>query len=344
VTPCSRFGVTLALLLSIGSACSASLPAAADPRPKARSKSTPSAAAPVAPAAIGTPNAERVKLVWEADAGGAGRAVGVHRGLARVVVAAGTSVSVYDLRSGKRTSALPACREVLRGGLSFSANKLVVVCESGLELYDGAKLTRVSAPKIAPAAATAVAIVGSRVAIGHRDGVVRVYSLDGQPPIEIAVPGPPIDTKSLDVTRDGTRVAVAWVQGSIWWWHTGHPGEPHDLVRRDNESDSVAFSYDGALFAEEGRNNFTTLWSFGEKPSEKATLRNGAWVKRLRFTRDGKWLVRGGSDGLELAEIAGPRRVALDTRGAVEDVAFDENATMLAAADRDGRLTVWAPR
>ena len=67
-------------------------------------------------------------------------------------------------------------------------------------------------------------------------------------------------------------------------------------------------------------------------------------MKQIRFTPDGKWLARGGSDGLELAEIAGPKRVALDTRGAVEDVAFDEQSGVLAAADRDGRLTVWAVR
>lgn len=344
MAPCSRLGVTLALLVSIGWACSAPVPAAADPRPKTRAKAPASAAPSLAPSAIGAHNVERVKLMWEADAGGAGRAVGVQRGLSRVVVAAGTSVSVYDLRSGKRTTALPACREVLRGGVAFSANKLVVACESGLELYDAAKLQRLSGPKVAASPATAAAIVGSRVALGHRDGVIRVYSLEGLPTIEIAVPGPPIDAKSLELTRDGSKVAVAWVQGSIWWWNTGQPGAPHDLVRRDNESDSLAFSHDGALLAEEGRNNFTTLWSFGEKPVEKASLRNGAWVKRLRFTRDGKWLVRGGSDGLELAEIGGPRRIALDSRGAVEDVAFDESSALLVAADRDGRLTVWGPR
>jgi hypothetical protein len=344
VIPCGRLGLALALSASIGWACSASMPASAQTRSKARSKPNPSAAPLAASGPIGAHNADRVKLVWEADAGGAGRAVAVHRGLARVVVAAGSALSVYDLRSGKRSATLPACREVVRGGLSFSGSKLVVVCEAALELYDAAKLTRLPAPKLASAAVTAVAIVGARVAVGHRDGVVRVYAFDGAPTVQIAVPGPPIDVKSLDLTRDGRRIAVAWVQGSIWWWDTANPAEPHELVRHDNESDTLAFSDDGALLAEEGRNNFTTLWSVATKPVEKASLRNGAWIKRLRFTRDGRWLVRGGSDGLELAEIAGPRRVALDSRGAVEDVAFDENASTLAAADRDGRLTVWAAR
>jgi hypothetical protein len=343
VVTCVRAGVVLALLASIAWACSASVPASAEPRarPRAKPGANPAVAA-LAP--IGAHNAERVKLLWEADAGGSGRAVAVHRALARVAVAAGSALTIYDLRSGKRLNALPACRDVVRGGVAFHGQRLVVVCESGFELYDGAKLARLPAPKLAPAAATAVAIVGGRVAIGHRDGVVRVYSLEGAPTLEIAVPGPPIDVKSLDLTRDGSRLAVAWIQGSIWWWHTARAAEPHDLIRHDSESDALAFSDDGALLAEEGRQNFTTVHGFGDKPVEKASLRNGAWVKRIRFTRDGKWLVRGGSDGLELAELAGPRRIALDTRGAVEDVAFDENAAALAAADRDGRLTVWTPR
>jgi hypothetical protein len=36
--------------------------------------------------------------------------------------------------------------------------------------------------------------------------------------------------------------------------------------------------------------------------------------------------------------------VVLDDRGSVEDVALSEDGTALAAADREGRLTVWAVR
>jgi WD40 repeat protein len=181
---------------------------------------------------------------------------------------------------------------------------------------------------------------------GHRDGAIRIYSLDAAatPPIEIRVPGPPIDVKSLALTRDGARLAVAWVQGSIWWWDVSKPSESHDLVRHESESDALAFSDDGALLAEEGAQNETTLWSLSPSATEKAKVHNGNWVKRIAFTRDGKWLVRGGSDGLELAEIGGPKRVALDTRSPVEDLALDELGSTLAAVDRDGRLTVWAVR
>ncbi len=150
--------------------------------------------------------------------------------------------------------------------------------------------------------------------------------------------------KSLALTKDGKRLAVAWVQGSIWWWDVVDPATPHTLVRHERESDALAFSGDGALFAEEGTELFTTVWSFAATPVARGALKNGAWIKRLLFTRDASWLVRGGSDGLELAEIDGPRRVALDTRDAVEDAAFDEQGASLGAIDRSGRLTYWSVR
>ena len=307
---------------------------------KARAPAVPAAPA----AAIGAANAERVKLVWEADAGERGRAVALERRSARLAAATGTPVVLYELGTGKRIGELPSCSDVVRGGLGFFRTKLVVVCESGLELHDAVKRVKLAAPRIASARVTAAAIVGNRIALGHRDGVVRIYSLEGAPTLEIAVPGPPIDVKSLDLTRDGARVAVAWVQGSIWWWNTAQPALSYDLVRHDSESDAVEFSDDGSLFAEEGRSSYTTVWAFSDKPVEKARLRNGAWIKRIRFTRDARWLARGGSDGLELAELAGPKRVVLDTRGAVEDVVFDELGVGLAAIDRDGRVTLWAAR
>jgi hypothetical protein len=114
-------------------------------------------------------------------------------------------------------------------------------------------------------------------------------------------------------------------------------------VRHDSESDALAWSRDGALLAEEGAKHQTTIWSFQDGPKESVKIKNGPWVKDILFSHDGKWLVRAGSEGLELAELGGPRRLALDTRAAVEDAALDERGAILAAADRDGRLTVWAP-
>jgi hypothetical protein len=336
-----RVALGLGMLALACGAGSASHSASAKPRPVPAAKPTPRAPAALP---ISEQTVERVKLVWEAAAGGKGRAVAIHRGARRVAVANGSPVVLYDLGTGKRVSALASCTEVVRGGLGFVSGKLVVVCESALELYDAGKSAKLPAPRIAAARVTAASISGSRIALGHHDGVVRIYSLEGAPTIEIPVPGPPIDVKSLELTRDGKKIAVAWIQGSIRWWETAQPKVFHELVRHENESDSVAFSDDGTLFAEEGRTAHTTVWAFASPPAEKLKLKNGAWLKRLLFTRDARWLVRGGSDGLELAQLGGPKRVVLDTRGAVEDVTLDELGAGLAAVDRDGRLTVWAAR
>jgi dipeptidyl aminopeptidase/acylaminoacyl peptidase len=332
----------LLALAGVGIACAARQPPAAA-RPEASTAARRTSAAP-APLAISSRTADRVKLRWEAAPGGAGSSVAVSRALDRVAYSNGPEVLLFALGSGKPVDAgLVTCSPVIRGGLAFRDRQLVVVCQGAVKLRDAAGTPRDLPITAAPV--TAAALAGDRLALAHRDGVVRIYPLAGGAPVEIPVPGPPIDVKSLALTADGARLAVAWVQGSIWWWDTAAPAAPHDLVRHDRESDTLCFSRDGTLLAEEGESFYTTVWSdLAGTPTAKARLRNGSWVKRLLFTQDGAWLVRGGSDGLELAEIAGPKRVVLDDRGSVEDVALSEDGTTLAAADREGRLTVWAVR
>lgn len=341
-----------AALMLAALACSAAAPpASAAPkkgegakRPKSGAMKSAPAARPAATRIVAT-SAERVKKVWEVAAGGYGRAVAVSLALRKVAFANKESVSLFDLQTGKPAGEVNRCRDVVHAGLGFVGTDLVIVCEKSVVVVDGKKLGSRPAPAVSSARISAARLEGTRLVLAHRDGVIRIHDLAAGSKLEITVPGPPIDVKSLALTRSGDRLAVAWVQGSIWWWDVASPGAGHDLVRHESESDALAFDPKGTLLAEEGAPKTTTLWSFaGDKPTEKQGIRNGNWVKQLLFTPDGKWLVRAGSEGLELAEIAGPKRVALDTRGPVEDVAFDENAMYLAAADRDGRLTLWAPR
>lgn len=315
-------------------------PASAEPRPPLRGTPRATATAP-----IGAANADRVKKLWEAAAGGRGRAVAIDAGLGRVAFGGEDGVSLYELASGKRLAQTRPCPEVLHRGTVFAGGKLMVACERSVQVFDPKKLAKLAPLPVHASKITAATLAPPHLALGHHDGVIRIYALDGALTREIPVPGPPIDVKSLALTRDGSRIAVAWIQGSIWWWDTDEPSQAHDLVRHDSESDALAFSRDGALLAEEGARHKTTLWALGAgAPKAAHTLENGAWVKKIAFCHGDKWLVRGGSDGLELAEIAGPRRVALDTRAAVEDVALDERGSRIAAVDRDGRLTVWAAR
>ncbi len=296
------------------------------------------------PAVIRADTASRVKKAWEAAAGSYGRAVAISQSSSRVAFASKDAIEVYDLGSGKHLATPAHCQNVVHTGLGFHAGKLYVVCETAVVFVDAKKLAESKPLPVAASRITAAAFHGSRLVLGHRDGIVRIYDLDGGPRVEIPIPGPPIDVKSLALSADGKQLAVAWVQGSIWWWDTAKPTEHHDLVRHESESDALAFNDDASLLAEEGAKNTTTLWSLSPSASEKQKLKNGDWVKQIRFTRDGKWLARGGSDGLELVEIQGPQRIALDTRSPVEDVAFDEPGAHLAAVDRDGRLTLWAAR
>ena len=293
---------------------------------------------------IGAGTAHRVKRRWEVAAGGYARAVAIDRRLARVAFASRDGVSVHDLNSGKRLGGGRWCKETVHTGLGFVGDQLVVVCAEGLVSLDARTLKRRASPKLPSAAITAAAFSGKRLALGQRDGVVRIVDFSGGAMREVPVPGPPIDVKSLALSRNGERLAVAWVQGSVWWWDTKTPRESHRVVRHDRESDALAFNKDATLLAEEGARHQTTLWHLREQPKLSAKVKNGDWVKQIRFTRDDRWLVRGGSDGLELAEVGGAKRVVLDARGNVEDVALGERGEFLVAADRDGRLSLWAVR
>jgi hypothetical protein len=344
--PMSPTPTSLARLAGIAAIALACGGVAQVPPAEARPRAAPAAKkpAPRRAVAIDARTVDRIALRWESAVGGFGKAVAVHGGLGRVFVVTDREAAVHGAATGERLAALPACKDVLRGGLSVSGTDLLIACEGTLVRLGASSLARGAAPKIAPAPATAVAFAPGRVALGHRDGVIRIYDLDGGATREIAVPGPPVDVKSLAMTPDASLVAVAWVQGSVWWWRTNDPGTPHDLVRHASESDALAFGATGPLLAEEGDREHTTVWRLGDGAERAARIRNGDWVKRIHFLAQDRWLARGGSDGLELAELAGPRRVALDTSAAVEDVALDERATGMAAVDRKGRLTYWAVR
>ncbi len=253
----------------------------------------------------------------------------------------GSSVQLYRLSQQELTKEVSPCPEVLRGGLKVRAGALVVACTDRIAYLDpttGEVRGRLATHK---APMTAVAFQAGWVAAGHRDGVVRIYSLSESSVREIHVPGPPVDVKALALSPDGRIVVVAWVQGSIWWWSLDEPERHHELRRYEREADALAFSGDGTLLVEEGEERQTSVWRFAAPPTLQVQLRQGEWVKCFLVTPDAEWLVRAGSEGIDLAEIRGPRRIELDARAPVEDAAFDEGATIIAAADRAGRLTLF---
>lgn len=323
-------------------ACAANTttPARAQPRPAVRGAPRGIAAAA---RAIDSSNVERVRLRWEVLVGEPGRAVAVSRGLGRVAFGSEKGVRLYDTSKGKGAARPGACTDVIRGGLFFHKSQLIVVCANAVAIYD-AVTKKTTSLAVDESNITAASSVGDKLALGHHDGVLRIYDLTGARTLEIPVPGPPIDVKSMALSPDAKMLAVAWIQGSIWWWRLDQPGEFQRLVRHERESDAVAFSADGRLFAEEGKSNFTTVWAVADPAKSIGEIRNGAWVKQIHFLAGAQWMARGGSDGLELAEVEGPKRIELDTQGKVEDVGLDEQGSTLAAVDRMGRLTFWGPQ
>ncbi|MEZ4228712.1 MAG: WD40 repeat domain-containing protein [Polyangiaceae bacterium] len=333
--------LALALTLVVGG-CGAAQPTTSEP-PRPNVESAGKSSQPVALALDGA-HPERIKLRWQEEIGGRGVAVAVERKSARVAaVVEGSPVKLYDFWSGKSAGVSATCTDVLRGGVFLLQGRLIVVCSDRLEQYRVQGMKELPSPSLAESRATAASLAWPWLAVGHHDGVLRLYNLQSEERVEIPVPGPPVDVKSLALSKDGSTLAVAWVQGSIWWWKVAEPEHPHPLTRYESESDALTFDPSGRWLAEEGEKSLTSVWSFDGEPNRRYQRKHGAWIKRMHFTRDGKWLLRAGSHGVDLVEVAGEHSLSL-TSGLVEDVGLDPDQTSFAAVDRKGRLSLWMSR
>ena len=320
--------------------------AAAWAAPSPAGTTTGSSARPVTVGArvvpITSANAQRVQKRWEAATNSWGHAVAVHRGIGRVAASTGSSTTIFELRDGSTVGSLAPSCSVVAHGLGFGDGKLAVVCEHELALFDARSLAKVQSINVDADEVKAAAVLWPRAALAHDDGVIRVYRLDGGPTIEIPVPGPPLEVKSLAISKDGAKIAVAWVQGSLWWWETARPAAFHALDRYSTQINAMRFDDGGRKLASEGASFETNVWSFqSPQPIKQSNVRTGSWVNGLRFTKDGRWLAVGGSDGLHLSEVGGTQRVDLDRGASIEDVDMDEQGSVIVTTDRSGVVRCW---
>ncbi len=206
---------TLSIAL-IAAGCTGSGAGQPAPLPTAASPTEAGKQAPPALLAIDGTNVTRIEKSWEIELGGRGIAVAIDRGAARVAAATvGSSARLYDYWRGRSTGVSASCATILRGGLALRGGKMVVVCQDRIELYDSRSLKQDTAPEMAESRATAAHVSWPSIAVGHHDGVLRIYSLEGGPTVEMATTGASTDVKSVALPTDGSVVVAAWGQGSI---------------------------------------------------------------------------------------------------------------------------------
>ena len=342
-----RVRAALAFALALVVAPAACRNEAAAQLPASPSRAATSASATVStkkrPVPLTAANAGKTARLWRAEGGSWGHAIAVSRALGRVAVSGGSETQLFELATGNPAGKISeGCGRVLHRGLGFGGGNLVLACEDKLDVIDAASRTKIKSVRIEPSKVQACAIAWPRVALAHEDGVIRIYSLDGAAERQVPVPGPPIEVTSLALSRDGERVAVGWTQGSVWWFETQKPSEPHKVAKGSSHVSAVAWSHDGALLAEGSPSFHVAVWKTGPPSANVGTFKVGSWTNGLAFTQDGTWLFHGGSDGFAVGEVGGTAAHELAGHAdAIEDVAIDEAGIHVVTTDRDGHVDAW---
>jgi hypothetical protein len=331
----------VATLAATPAACSH---AASAQQPRAV-RAAPSAAPPAKPkpVPITAANVAKVERLWRVAGGSWGHAVAASHSLNRAALSASSEAQMVELATGKPVGKVTeGCGRVLRHGMGFGGGNLVLACEDRLDVIDATTLAKVKTIRIEPSKVKAVSVAWPRVALAHEDNVLRIYSLDGAAERQIPIPGPPVEVTSLSLSRDGERLAVGWTQGSVWWWETQKPDNPHKVAKGNSHVSAVSWNRDGTLLAEESPSFTVAAWRVGPPQVSLATFKVGSWTNGTVFTSDDKWLFYGGSDGLSVGEIggAGVRQIA-GRDDSVEDLATDEDGVFLLATDRSGNLDAY---
>jgi WD40 repeat protein/energy-coupling factor transporter ATP-binding protein EcfA2 len=234
---------------------------------------------------------------------------------ALLAVAAGKSVRLWDLATGKAV------------GAAFSGHTDDVL-------------------------AIAFTNDGRTMATGSVDKRVRFWQVDSRTPRGSPVIGHTADVQDVAFTPDGgTLLSGSWDTTARVWrvpetfsvsrFLSGHVGEVH----------GIAFSPRGGLLATSGvADNTTRLWDLPEGQPHGSPLRHDAYPQRVAFTRDGRLMATAAGYGgtATIWDLARERRVVTiqlhdpsDENYSVQDVAFSPDGRLLATGDTERHVRFW---
>jgi WD40 repeat protein/serine/threonine protein kinase/tetratricopeptide (TPR) repeat protein len=227
----------------------------------------------------------------------------------------GTTVTLWDVGTGRKNLALKSGRGLLKSGYGFSS---IVFSPDG-----------------------------RRLACGSCDGTIEAWNLAGQQVTALKVKAG--DIRFVTFSPDGQRLASVSVFGIIKVWDTTSGLETLTLKGKATTSPDaelqtrIAFSPDGrrlALVSKDGAVKICHAASGGEILTLGERLPPGTCVA---FSSDGRWLASGHADGtVHLWESAGRAGITLRVRGAqVSNVTFSPDGQRLASGSNDGTITIW---
>jgi WD40 repeat protein/serine/threonine protein kinase len=199
-------------------------------------------------------------------------------------------------------------------------------------------------PHSGPVRGVAFSPDGRSVLTGSEDGAARIWQLGEGP----AVGHPMVHTeavRALAARPDGKAFATASEDGVIWLWdslttrliakQTGHGRVPRF---------ELAFNPAGTVLASSAQDGTIRLWNGRTLDPIGATIKLGAWPRRLVISPDGTTLVGGaqsGQLGFWDTRTATPFAPVVTLPRPVTALAFNDDGTRLAVGNEPGEVQIW---
>lgn len=279
-------------------------------------------------------------------------------GIAALAVAYQNSMLPRVERQGGSTlsnGALPAQRVTLikdahKGavqGIGYTADgrQVVTVGDDGtLKLWDGRERTLVRTIDVESRDVTALAVSGTRAAIGHKAGRISVWDLE----LGIRLP----DLKRNDaeihaVAFAGTpdHVLAAGHDWKLALFNVRAPMPPmHVFEGHESAVQAVAFSAARGLIASGSADRTVRLWNAETFEPGRVLRGHEDFVTALAFAADGRMLASGDLAGTVRIWSMTTRRAQRSIRahkGGITALAYSPDGNLLATAGRDGLVKVW---
>jgi len=185
---------------------------------------------------------------------------------------------------------------------------------------------------------------GNYVAVGDREGKVRVMDLQSENPVLEYEQGSTVN--AIAFHPDGLMLASAGTDGNVIVWNVA--GKQKRFVRQAHNSPiySIAFSPDGDQFATAGWDQTVQRWNIngGTRIGKPLPHEDGVWA--VTYSPCGKIIATAGQDGktrIWSAELDEPKLLKAYSRhkGPIHALSFGVGGKVLLTGGRDGNVRLW---
>ncbi len=230
------------------------------------------------------------------------------------------------------------------GAVAMSSDSRWLAVADGAEvrLYESRDLVLLHSFAADYAEALAFDADGNLLAVGGRDGSVRVWAVsDGGERAFFA--GHQGRVTGLAFSSVGDLASVG-ADGRLVIWDISTGDQAEEVKTQSGVGlRSVAFSNDGRHLAAATANAEVVLWT-GRQRVESVLLGHEGQVESVSFSANNDWLASGGRDGQTWVwnlRRGGLGRALGEGGGWVESVSFSVDGKLLAAGGVDGKIRVW---